>query len=381
MAIECTIEGAEVLMPHGWSDAPLTLADGLIRDDTVRRRVNLSGYKVWPGIIDVHGDGFERHMAPRRGALREAERGIVACASELAANGVTTAVLAQFFSWEGGIRSPDFAEHVFQSVTEAQGAVPIDLRLQLRLETHLIDDFGRAKDAVDRFGIGYVVFNDHLPHERLAEGRKPPRLTGQALKAGRDPDAHFAFLKDLHARGSEVPEAVAALAHDLRKRGVVLGSHDDTTSGDVDLWSERGASVSEFPETHEAAKAARARGAHIVLGAPNVVRGASHAGNISASDLISEDLCDAIASDYHYPSPLRATLRLAELGICDLTKAWRLVSSGPAALLGLTDRGALTPGQRADVVVLDPNSNRIVATLAEGQFAFLSGPVAERFMA
>ncbi|MCK0150398.1 alpha-D-ribose 1-methylphosphonate 5-triphosphate diphosphatase [Marivita sp. S6314] len=380
MTIECTLTGAQVLGPDGWTEAPLTLADGLVQDSEVKRHVDLSGYTVLPGIIDVHGDGFERHMAPRRGALREAENGVIACASELAANGITTAVMAQFFSWEGGIRSPDFAEHVFDSVAKAQPRVEIDLRAQLRFETHLLDDIARAEAMIDRFGIDYVVFNDHLPHTRLAEGRKPPRLVGQALKAGRNPDAHFAFLLDLHARSPDVPEAMDALTRRLAQKGVVFGSHDDHTPDDRAIWSARGATVSEFPETREAAQAARADGAHIVLGAPNVVRGASHAGNIAAADLIADGLCDALASDYHYPSPLRAALRLDELGICDLAQAWRLVSQGPARLLRLSDRGDLMPGQRADVIVLDRSSRRVMATIAAGRVAYMTGDVARRFL-
>jgi alpha-D-ribose 1-methylphosphonate 5-triphosphate diphosphatase len=138
--------------------------------------------------------------------------------------------------------------------------------------------------------------------------------------------------------------------------------------------------ISEFPETREAAEAARAAGEPVVLGAPNVVRGASHAGNASAQDLIAAGLCDALASDYHYPSPARAAWRCVELGLLDEAAAWALVSEGPAQLLGLADRGRLEPGLRADLVVMARESRRIVATIAGGQMAYLSGPVAERFL-
>lgn len=380
MSLECTLTGARVLRPDGWSDGPLSVAEGMVATGTTGRAIDLSGYLVLPGIVDPHGDGFERHMAPRRGALREAEHGVVAAASELAANGITTAILAQFFSWEGGMRGPDFAEHVFESVAHVRDTVDVDLQLQLRLETHLLDDFCRAESAIDRFGIKYVVFNDHLPHQRLSEGRKPPRLTGQALKSGRSPEAHLALMQDLHARSADVPAALDALSARLVKKGIVLGSHDDSTLGDRQAWATRGATVSEFPETLQAAQAARDDGAYIVLGAPNVVRGASHAGNIAASDLIGQGLCDALASDYHYPSPLRAAFRLEELGLCDLASAWALLSSGPARLLGLTDRGQLAPGKRADVVVVDPGTRRVEATIAAGRVAHLTGAVAERFL-
>ncbi|MBO6882023.1 MAG: alpha-D-ribose 1-methylphosphonate 5-triphosphate diphosphatase, partial [Marivita sp.] len=257
MSLECTLVGAKILTSDGWSDVPLSVSDGLIAADQTGRVIDLSGYLVLPGIVDPHGDGFERHMAPRRGALREAEHGVVAVAAELAANGITTAVLAQFFSWEGGMRGPDFAEHVFQSVAAVRDSVAVDLQLQLRLETHLLDDFARAEAAIDRFGIGYVVFNDHLPHQRLSEGRKPPRLTGQALKSGRSPEVHLALMQDLHARSSDVPAALDALTERLVQKGIVLGSHDDSTSEDRGEWAARGATVSEFPETLEAAQAAR----------------------------------------------------------------------------------------------------------------------------
>jgi alpha-D-ribose 1-methylphosphonate 5-triphosphate diphosphatase len=380
MSLECTLVGAKILTSDGWSDAPLSVSDGLIAADQTGRVIDLSGYLVLPGIVDPHGDGFERHMAPRRGALREAEHGVVAVAAELAANGITTAVLAQFFSWEGGMRGPDFAEHVFQSVAAVRDSVAVDLQLQLRLETHLLDDFARAEAAIDRFGIGYVVFNDHLPHQRLSEGRKPPRLTGQALKSGRSPEAHLALMQDLHARSSDVPAALDALTERMVQKGIVLGSHDDSTPEDCGEWAARGATVSEFPETLEAAQAARDDGAHIVLGAPNVVRGASHAGNIAASELVAHGLCDALASDYHYPSPLRAAFRLEELGLCDLGSAWAMLSSGPAQMLGLTDRGTLEPGKRADLIVVDPTTRRVEATIAAGRVAHLTGTVAERFL-
>ena len=380
MSLEITLVGARVLTPDGWSEAPVGLAEGRLVAGGSGREVDLSGYLVLPGIVDPHGDGFERHMAPRRGALREAEHGVVAAAAELAANGITTAILAQFFSWEGGMRGPDFAEHVFESVTAVRDAVPVDLRLQLRLETHLLDDFARAEAAVDRFGIGYVVFNDHLPHQRLAEGRKPPRLTGQALKSGRSPETHLALMQSLHERTSEVPAALDALTVRLVKKAIVLGSHDDSTPEDRREWAARGATVSEFPETLEAAQAAREDGSHIVLGAPNVVRGASHAGNIAASELVAHGLCDALASDYHYPSPLRAAFRLEELGLCDLASAWAMLSSGPAQMLGLADRGTLEIGKRADLIVVDPTTRRVEATIAAGRVAHLTGTVAERFL-
>ena len=230
------------------------------------------------------------------------------------------------------------------------------------------------------WGVEYIVFNDHLPHERLAEGRKPPRLTGQALKAGRNPEDHFQMLLDLHANVAQSQSLLNPLCAALKAQGARIGSHDDNTAEVWTTWAARGIEVAEFPETQEAAEAAQATGNHVVLGAPNVVRGGSHKGNVSALDLVTMGLCDALASDYHYPSPRRAALMLARSGLMDLASAWALVSSGPAAVLGLSDRGTLAPGKRADIVVLD-DADRVAATIAGGRVSFMSGDVAERFVA
>ncbi|WP_421905601.1 alpha-D-ribose 1-methylphosphonate 5-triphosphate diphosphatase [Mameliella sp.] len=380
MPIELDLQGARVFRPGGWDHGPVSLADGVIVDGPVGRSVDLSGYDLLPGIVDVHGDGFERHMAPRRGALRERDAGMVACAAELGACGITTAVLAQFWSWEGGMRGPEFAEEVFAAVSAVAPTVPVDLRLQMRLETHFTESFEAAEAALARWGIGYVVFNDHLPHARLSEGRRPPRLTGQALKSGRNPEAHLALMTRLHQAGAEVPGILDALCARLAAQGVRMGSHDDRTAAGRAAWRARGVTVSEFPETLEAAQAARDADEPVVLGAPNVVRGASHAGNVSALELIGAGLCDALASDYHYPAPARAAWRCVELGLLDEAAAWALVSEGPARVLGLADRGRLDTGLRADLVVMERETRRIVAVFAGGDLAWMSGPVAARFM-
>ena len=232
-----------------------------------------------------------------------------------------------------------------------------DLRAQLRFETHQLDLYEYLPKLIAAHGIGYVVFNDHLPHDRLAEGRKPPRLVGQALKAARNPDAHFQAMLDMHARRDEVPAALDRLCQTLGALDVQMGSHDDNSAEGRQIWHERGVQVAEFPETLEAAEQARADGDAVVLGAPNVVRGASHKGNVSALDLITMGLCDALASDYHYPSPRRAALMIARSGLMPFEGAWSLVSSGPARVLGLPDRGQIVPGFRADLLILNAKNS------------------------
>jgi alpha-D-ribose 1-methylphosphonate 5-triphosphate diphosphatase len=374
---DLTFEGAEVLTPDGLCAVPLSLSRGLIAAAPAGRKVDLSGYLVLPGIVDIHGDGFERHLAPRRGALESLAAGLASLDAELAANGITTAVIAQFFSWEGGMRGPDFAEELADALAGTR--MRADARMQLRLEIGMIRDFDRAIALVERARIPYVVLNDHLPHRDLAAGRRPPSLTGQALKARRSPEAHWALMQEMHGRWDEVPGALAHLCAVLRQHGVLIGSHDDHSAGDRARGRKLGATLSEFPETAEAAKAAREAGEGVVMGAPNLVRGRSHAGKVAASELVAEGLVDALASDYHYPAPARAAFRLEAQGM-DLAEAWALVSAGPARLLGFSDRGWLAPGLRADLVIVEARSRHIEATLAGGEVSFLAGPLAERFL-
>jgi alpha-D-ribose 1-methylphosphonate 5-triphosphate diphosphatase len=374
MNVSLTLVGAAVLVPQGLVDRTLSLADGRIVDAAQSRQVRLpAGCRILPGIVDIHGDGFERHLAPRRGALRDLGAGLAATEAELAANGITTAILAQFWSWEGGMRGPDFARAFFAALAEYAGQ-GTDLRVQLRVEAALVpQDEAALLGLVDAFRISMLVVNDHLPHDALTAGKRPPRLTGQALKSGRSPDAHLALMQGLQADWAAVPDALAAFGTTLTARGVILGSHDDRTIVDRAIARRHGARLAEFPCTDTAARAAHDAGDGVIMGAPNVVRGGSHDGNVSATDLVLAGIVDALASDYHYPAPRIAALALADR--IGLPAAWALVSDGPARLLGLTDRGQLAPGLRADLVVLDGNGH-VGLTIAGGRITHASGAVA-----
>ena len=356
---------AEVLRPEGMSTETLGVGGTFIDSDVDGREVDLTGYMILPGMVDVHGDGFERHLAPRRGALRDLGQGLMSADAELAANGVSTATLAQFYSWEGGMRGPEFARRFLDAHRAAE--MLTNTLVQLRFETHLLEDYGTFEALVTEYEVPYVVFNDHLPHDALNKGKRPPRHTGQALKSGRSPEVHLELLKSLHAKTDLVPEALAQLAERLSDRGTLLGSHDDAEPEVRAGFQEMGIGISEFPETIETARAAKQGDGSVILGAPNVVRGGSHSGKVSAAEVIASGHCDALASDYHYPALKQAVFRLVDDGVLPLEKAWDLVSAGPAHLLGLTDRGDLQIGNRADLVILDPATRRIEATMVAGQ--------------
>ncbi|WP_338420744.1 alpha-D-ribose 1-methylphosphonate 5-triphosphate diphosphatase [Pontivivens ytuae] len=361
------LTGARVLLPGGLEETALTLAEGRIADGP-GREVDLGGHLILPGVIDVHGDGFERHVAPRRGLVPDPGDGLPMLEAELAACGITTAWLAQFWSWQGGLRSPDFARAMAAALAGRRGA--LDLRLQLRVETHMIADFNAIARFVRQAGIGYVGFSDHLPHRALAAGKRPERLTSAALRAKRSPEAHLALMQELAANATEVPTALARLIAEMP--GVKLASHDDDAATRA-RYAALGVEIAEFPvELPDAGPA--------VMGAPNVLRGGSHDRGPSAAEAVAEGRVTALASDYHYPAMVPAALKLAEAGL-PLADAWHLISGGPAEMLGLANRGRIAPGLRADLVVLEAATGRVAATFAGGRPVYLGPEVAARLLA
>ncbi|MEM8978443.1 MAG: alpha-D-ribose 1-methylphosphonate 5-triphosphate diphosphatase [Pseudomonadota bacterium] len=365
---------ARVLTPQGWSNAPLAFGTHIGEGD---QTLDASGLWALPGIIDLHGDGFERHVAPRRGMLRDFSQALSAVEGELASSGITTAYLAQFVSWEGGMRGPEFARDFAQGMAEYPAL--LDMRMQLRLETHFFEGFETALEIIETHGLDFLVLNDHLPHKALAAGKRPPGLVGQALKAKQSPEAHLAMLEKLHAAAPLVSDKLKDLIEQL-PGGVVVGSHDDPDAATRHKMAKLGARLSEFPESFDALEAAKEQNAPIVLGAPNLVRGKSHKGNLAVADVIRAGYEVALVSDYHYPSLCAAVVLLADQGMA-FEKAWRFVSEIPARAMGWTDRGHLADGARADVVLFDPRSQQIVATFAAGKPAYVAPPLLARWLA
>jgi alpha-D-ribose 1-methylphosphonate 5-triphosphate diphosphatase len=162
---------------------------------------------------------------------------------------------------------------------------------------------------------------------------------------------------------------------------VRYGSHDDPDAATRDYYGMIGARICEFPTRHAPAQVARSQGHPVLMGAPNVVRGGSQSGNVAASDLIRAGLCDALVSDYHYPSLPRAAFKLADAGFLPLGAAWRMISTTPAQIMGLSDRGEIAQGKRADLVICNAATRVIEGTMVQGRWSHLCGDLAQRISA
>ena len=374
------LTGGRVLRDGALVADAITISDGVISDGPARD-IDVSGYLVLPGIIDLHGDGFERHLSPRPSAPFDKRRALSSVAAELAVNGVTTAWLAQSWSWEGGFRSGDATCALLDALQQARAELSVDMRLQIRLETHVIDEHAVLRDAMTRYGVDYVVFNNHLPEALDMVAHKPLRFAQWAAQQGRAPEELMVIIHKAQEQDADVPAALAILARQMAAEGVQMGSHDDATAETRAYFRGIGARICEFPTTVVAAQAARDAGDPILMGAPNVVRGGSQSGNIAAEDLVRADLCNGLVSDYYYPALKQSVFALTDRGARDFPAAWAMVSEQAAALIGLQDRGRLADGQRADVVVLNPHTRRVEMTLSAGRVAYLSGGMAQRMVA
>lgn len=209
----------------------------------------------------------------------------------------------------------------------------------------------------------------------------PARFALWAQKIGQKPEELLTSIERAAARTRDVPRHLCALAEAFDDMGVLYGSHDDPDGETRERYSMIGARIAEFPTSRRAAAAAKAMMNPVIMGAPNVVRGGSQAGNIAATGLIAEGLCDALVSDYHYPALPMAAWALVDAGLLSLPKAWAMISTTPAEILRMPDRGRLNPGMRADMVVVNRETRVIEATISGGRLAYLAGAAGRRFLA
>jgi alpha-D-ribose 1-methylphosphonate 5-triphosphate diphosphatase len=209
----------------------------------------------------------------------------------------------------------------------------------------------------------------------VASLSKPQKRNRMVERTGLSGEAFDQLVDHILSRAGDVPGSVARLAGIAREASVRMLSHDDNTPAMRKAFRAQGVAIAEFPVNEETAREAAAGGDAIVFGAPNVVRGGSHTGWTKASDMIAKGLCSVLASDYYYPAPLLAAFRLAADGVLPLPQAWNLISAAPARAAGLSDRGVIAEGARADLILVDdaiPMRPRIVAVIAAGRLVHLT---------
>jgi alpha-D-ribose 1-methylphosphonate 5-triphosphate diphosphatase len=373
--LDMVIAGGCVLVDDQLVDATVRVADGAIAeigtDSAGGMCLDAAGLLVLPGIVDVHGDAFERQLMPRPGVEFAIDVALIDSDRQAIANGITTVFHGVTWSWEPGLRGADNARGILKAIEQLKPRLAADTRFHLRHEVHNLAAEAEIVDWLTTRRIHALAFNDHLPR---ADAR-PEKLEQMVRRSGLSSEEFMALLERLRARTGDVPHSIARIAAAAAMHGVPLLSHDDASVEQRRRYRALGCRIAEFPMTPDTARDAASAGDDIVLGAPNVVRGKSHLGWLDATKMISDGLCTVLASDYYYPAPLLAAFRLADAGVAPIEHAWRLISEGPARAVGLADRGRIETGLRADVVLVDPTTPpNVVGVVAAGRLVYMTAP-------
>ena len=373
------IEGASLVLDEKVETADLRIEDGLITGIDVARDgavlIDGRGRFLAPAFVDIHGDAFERQIMPRPGVTVPTEVALLETDRQLAANGIATAYHALTLSWEPGLRSVDMGWQVVRALQDLNSRLTADNRIQLRWETFCSE----AEPLIAHMLAGpsrpALAFNDHttaaLLHPAIATHDRPfdhaddyptadlageafaRKMNDRAKRAHMSVADYVAMITNIWARRGKVPRNIERIATLARAHDAPMLSHDDSQVQTRTYYRAQGANIAEFPMHERVFMAAKHAGDSIVLGAPNAMRGGSHLGGPSASEMIARGLCDILASDYYYPSMLGAIVRLHADKVAPLSALWKLVSANPASVMGLMDRGRISPGLRADLVLID----------------------------
>ena len=336
--------------------------------------IDAGGLLVLPGIVDLHGDAFERQMMPRPGVDFPVDVALIDSDRQAIANGITTVFHGTTWSWEPGLRGRDNARQLLETIERLRPQLAADTRFHLRHETYNLDAEREIIQWMSARRIDLFAFNDHMD-TTVANLAKPQKRNRMVERTGLSDREFDALVERVVGRADQVPGSIARLAKAARDAGIRMLSHDDDTPAMRRAYRAQGIAIAEFPVNEETARDAAANGDFIVFGAPNVVRGGSHTGWTKASDMIAMGLCSILASDYYYPAQLLAAFRLVADDVLPLSDAWNLISSAPAGAAGLADRGTLDPGQRADIILVDdeqPLRPRIMAVISAGRLVHVT---------
>ena len=377
--MDLCIEGGRVLIGGQFHEADIGIEDGHITaPGAARRTIDARGLLVLPGIVDLHGDAFERQIQPRPGVNFPMAVAVAETEAQLLANGITTAFHGVTLSWEPGLRSAATWTAFLDALEAARPRSTCDMRVHLRWEAFNLDALDLAVADIAAGRVHLLAFNDHTP-AILSRIGDPATTAQYSARAGMSVDAFRAVAERVAAFAPQVPEAMHRIAAAARDAGLPMASHDDATPTVRDAFRTLGARICEFPMAEDVARAAVKAGDWVAMGSPNVLRGGSHLGWASAAAMAEAGLCRVLTSDYFYPALAQAPFVLAQRGVLDLATAWSLVSTNPAEAAGLHDRGSLAPGMRADVVLIDPATPpRVVGTIARGELAATTADIARR---
>jgi alpha-D-ribose 1-methylphosphonate 5-triphosphate diphosphatase len=359
MSVEQIFSNARLVTADRVFLGSLVLRDGLIADvaegqSRLPQAQDLNGDFLLPGLVELHTDNLERHMTPRPGVDWPSTSAVLSHDAQIIAAGITTVFDAVSIGDVNpkGNRMQKLPE-MLEAISRASdaGLTRAEHRLHLRCELCHPDTLSVFRDLVEHPLVQLVSVMDHSPGQRqfVLESKYREYYMGKYHLTTTQMD-EFIALQMANSREYSTRYRTAIVEHCLA-RGLSVASHDDATLAHVEESARYGMTIAEFPTTLAAAHGCKQLGMSVLMGAPNVVRGGSHSGNVAAADLAAEGLLDILSSDYYPASLLQAAFALAaQDNQCDLAEAVRMVTLTPARAAGLSDRGEIALGLRADLV-------------------------------
>lgn len=370
------LENGRIVTPTAVVEGSLVLEGdhiaGIDRSATdADEQIDVNGSLVMPGLIDVHGDDIENQLFPRNSRI-DTDLALMATDRATLAAGITTKFHAiAFEDAPEDNRSTTLANELVDRMEDA--SLLADHRIHARCELTEAESVRGVRSVLDAGIVGLVSLMSHIPG------------TGQFETAEQFKEWYVDSADHTEAEADEIIELrqsvgedelerrIAAVVSDAETAGVRVASHDDETAREVERLADRGVAISEYPITMDAAERATELDLWTSMGAPNLVRGGSQWGNLGTAEAIESGFVDILCADYHPPSLLKAPF--VETGE-SLPERVRRVTAAPAAAVGLTDRGRIEDGARADVIVVDPESGPCVEyVFVSGEAVFRTGGV------
>ena len=357
MSRETTLRNARIVLEDEIVTGSVTLRDGLIVGIGTGNSAigeDMEGDYLVPGLVELHTDHLEQHYAPRPGVLWDSIAALQAHDAQVAGSGITTVFdcLRLGSDEDGGFKKGEM--RVIADALEtaaAEDRLRASHLIHLRCEVSAGDVLEHFEDFREDPQVKLASLMDHAPGQRQFQTLEQYTLYYRKKRGLSDAEFERFVARRLEDSTRYSAMHRKAIVEACGKRGIALASHDDATVEHVEESKGFGVRLAEFPTSIEAARASHQAGMSVLMGAPNVIRGKSHSGNISARALADERLLDVLSSDYVPFSLIHAPFVLAddEDGMT-LPEAIRLVSAAPARAVGLDDRGCIDAGLRADLV-------------------------------